>query len=254
MLNTAGNIQRKMSFLAVAFDHFDDEEWDAVGVFPDVVFVSFVVFDAVEQIGGEEVDHFEGLGTGQWRQFELFEIGEEGGVLDFDLASGADEVKVVFELFEGGDAGGSDAGDVVDEEGVFVAGGDLTEDLGHVFDGVFHDNFVELAVGLVEEFEDLLFVSAMEGEEHAGDGAFDGGHVADAEDFGGLKVIQEVGFADALGTGEEDVDLFLGQVVEFGQLPYPTDVEWGQAFLHGGQGNVWLGLWSGEETLFEPTE
>ena len=52
-------------FFAESFDHFDDVEGDALGVFPDAVFVGLVVGDAIEEGEAEFIDEFDGFGAGE---------------------------------------------------------------------------------------------------------------------------------------------------------------------------------------------
>ena len=128
---------------------------------------------------------------------------------------------MVFQFFQVGHLVARDVGHIVEDEGILFRFGDLDQQFHQTFCAVLGDDgfevFFQVQVA-VEGFGYGLFILFEEGEEHCHEHFFGVGRVVNTQHFSALEVIQQVGFADALGAEEEDIDLFgaeVGQALEF---------------------------------------
>lgn len=226
----AGLFGGDVGFLLVTFDHFEDVERSASGLIPNVVFEALVVFDAVQVRQGDLGDEFECLRPREGLYFEFFEVGDEAGVLYFDLSGRSEDVEMILQLLQINHLAAGEVAQIVEDQGILLRAGDLDEEFHEAFGRLLSDHLLNV-LHFEHSLGDGLLVVLEQVKEHTCQHLFGVSHIIYAEDFALLVVVQQMRFADALGTEEDDVDFLFGQVHEFGDLYLSTHVKFGSSLF-----------------------
>ena len=222
-------------FFPVAFYHFNDVKGDAAGMIGNMVFEGFKILKAILETFGEYFDQVDDFDALEGRQVDAFKIRKERRLLNFELAGGADDVKMVFELFQGPDAGGRNAGNIVDEQGILLGLCDATKEGNEVFDAISGDPFFDsFRISVVDESAGFFLITFEQSEDGAGQCFLYAGQVIDPEYFGRIfgrklldylgKIIEQVRFSDALRTEQHHINSFQGELGQLQHFCFTTDM------------------------------
>lgn len=133
-----------IGFLLVTFDHFEGEERIAPGLIPNVVFKALVVLDAVQVgLSGLE-DQFERLRAREGLYFEFFEVGDEAGVLYFDLAGRCEDVEMILQFFQINHLAAGKVAQIIKDDGILLRAGDLDEEFHEAFGRFLGDHLLNV--------------------------------------------------------------------------------------------------------------